>query len=74
MDKKLNPKLIRGFINILMCKKSFVGMEKGKRKYKLYSEDIKEVFKFIKKKRPSIPKFECLTEDNLIVEDHPINS
>lgn len=52
-----------------MCKKSYVLLTKGKKNYRLYSEDIAEVHKIIKKKRPSIPKFECLTDDTIMLEE-----
>ena len=40
-----------------MCKKNYVLLAKGKRKYKLYAEDISNVHKLIEKKRPKLPKF-----------------
>lgn len=52
-----------------MCKKSYVWLAKGKKKYKLCSEDIVEVHKIIQKKRPNIPKFECMTEDTILSEE-----
>lgn len=41
-----------------MCKKNFVAMVRGNRKYKLYSEDISQVHKVISKKRPAVPKYD----------------
>ena len=52
-----------------MCKKSYVWLAKGKKQYKLYSEDIVDVHKLIKKKRPNLPKFECITEDTILAEE-----
>ena len=48
-----------------MTKSSFVSMTKGKKKYKLYATDIKDVHKLIIKKRPTLPKFECQTQDDI---------
>ena len=48
-----------------MTKSSFVSMTKGKKKYKLYATDIKDVHKLIVKKRPTLPKFECQTQDDI---------
>lgn len=45
-----------------MCKKSFVALVRGNRKYKLYSEDIAQVHKAISKMRPALPKFDEATE------------
>lgn len=44
-----------------MGKKSFVEIRKGRRGYKLFSEDIKDVHTAIRKKRPPVPRFECAT-------------
>ena len=44
-------------ISSSMCKKNFVLLAKGKKSYRLYSEDISGVHKIIQKKRPAIPRF-----------------
>ena len=44
-----------------MGKKAFVELRKGRRGYRLFSEDIKDVHTAIRKKRPPVPKFECPT-------------
>lgn len=45
-----------------MCKKTYVTLSKGKRLYKLFAPDIKNVHTSIRKKRPTLPKYESPTE------------
>ena len=40
-----------------MCKGSYVKLMKDKRQYKLYSADIQNIHKHIKKNRPALPKY-----------------
>lgn len=49
--------------NNLMCKRNFITLKKNKRLYKLCSDDIKEVYKFIKRKTPLLPHFESPTSE-----------
>lgn len=48
-----------------MCKRSFVTLVKGSRKYRVLTEDIKEVHRGIYKKRPSLPAYESITSDEM---------
>ena len=57
-----------------MCKKTFVALAKGTRRYKLYSEDILQVHKLISKKRPPIPKYDLSTEGESDTLNGPLNS
>lgn len=47
-----------------MGKKTFVEIRRGRRGYKLFSDDIKDVHTAIRKKRPPVPRFECATDDD----------
>lgn len=46
-----------------MCKRSFVTLSRGKRKYQIAVEDIQEVYKMAPKKRPILPAYDCPTSD-----------
>lgn len=46
-----------------MCKKSFVTLCRGRRKYQLFADDIEEVHRVAWRKRPALPAYECLTTD-----------
>lgn len=41
-----------------MCKMQFVSLIRGKRTYKLYTEDINKVHFVQVKKRPQVPRFD----------------
>ena len=44
-----------------MCKRNYVSLQKGKRKYKLYASDIKAVYSRVSKVLPMLPKYEIPT-------------
>lgn len=46
-----------------MCKKSYVLLMKGGKKYKLIADDMKNMYTSTKRKKPRLPKYEQITED-----------
>ena len=47
-----------------MGKKTFVEVKRGKRAYKLFTEDLTDVHTVIRKKRPAVPKYDSPTDDD----------
>lgn len=41
-----------------MCKKNYVVIKREKSQFKLYIDDISDVYKAIQKRRPAIPVYE----------------
>ena len=47
-----------------MCKRDLVSLVKAKKQYRVCLEDIKAVHRIARLKRPTLPRFESLTEDD----------
>lgn len=45
-----------------MCKRLFVNVNKGKKKYRLLTEDIAAVFTFVRRKLPRLPSSETMSD------------
>ena len=49
-----------------MGKKTFVEVKRGRRGYKLFTEDLTDVHTVIRKKRPAVPKYDSPTDDDCL--------
>lgn len=46
-----------------MSKKNFITLQKHRRQYRVFADDILDIHKLIHKKRPRVPAYEMPTQD-----------